>query len=680
MAIVYENGHWRSVQTAEETRTGLEKDLANLTPGELEAVKEILGSITDPGTSRGGTALFKEIGNLELKRTPVGIRQFVEDEYYLGYTCDTLYPKLLEDLERLFDGNYREVILTGSIGYGKTFIASIGICYLLYQLSCMQDPHHSFGIAKNSNITIACVSISEALAVKVAYENIATKIEASAYFREHYPFEKTKKELRFPGKVWVAARASSDSSVLGLNIISGILDEVNFMRRAGGKRVDPRFEVRDHAEVLYNAMQRRMKSRFDRKGKLPGVLFVISSKQTQDDFTTRRIKEALTDPTVFVLDYPLWSVKPEAYCSGDWFNVVVGNEATPSRILKDDEDPEEIKKALPEDCVLMEVPEDFRKDFENDLEGAICDLGGVSTVAISPFIQRREKILEAIDTSREHPFTSLVYDPSSTGNFKWGQMVQVYGDTDLDGMLRNQPILNRTAPRHVHIDTSLTNDSTGFCLGHISGWANVTRKDEDGRQYAERAPIIMVDVILKIVPPIGGEIVLGDVRRLVYQLSRHGYTITCVSLDRYQSIDGIQKLNQRGYNAMVVSVDTSLEPYKRLKDALYENRVNYYEYPPLIKELQQLQLDKVRRKVDHPYPNGSKDCSDALAGVVYTLTESSVNLPLPMMPSVAVDPEDAWLVEHQHREYAEIAGYGGEEEAVGMLPPFVCDSIDDDWN
>jgi hypothetical protein len=675
MAIDYENGHSRSVRTDEEESQLLEKDLATLNDEERKMVELILKGLEDP---KGGAALLNHISELEWKRKPVDMQTFVMDPYYLGNTCDNLYPKLMEDLTTLFEGDYQEAIFTGAIGWGKTFTASIGVCRLLYELSCMRDPHRSFGIAANSNISIVCLSVNEVLATKVAYENIATKIEASPYFQEHFPFEKTKKELRFPKKVWVAARASNDGSVLGLNVIGGLLDETNFMPRSS-KAADPRFNLKDRAEVLYNAMMRRMKSRFERKGRLPGLLFVVSSKQTHDDFTAKRITASKKEPTVFVRDYALWDVKPESYLSGDWFSVVVGNDQSPSRIVKEGEDAEILRVTLPDGSVLIEVPEDFRADFESDLEGAIRDLAGVATVAVRPYIQRREKIIEAVDPSLAHPFSVEVYDPSQPGRFYWNKMVKPVFDPSMGEVSTNRPILNPHAPRHIHIDPSLSGDATGFAMGHVSGWMEVIRRDDEGQQYPERAPEITIDFMLRIVPPTGGEIVLGDVRKLVYQLSRHGYIITCVSIDSWQSVDAIQKLNQKGFNAIQLSVDRTMGPYDQLKTALYENRLKYYRYETLVRELREVEEDRVKRKVDHPV-YGTKDVADAVAGVVSTLIENSAHMPIGLLKSIP-KTNDVWMHEHQQAALARVHGSADVSDMgeSAMLPPFLVGTGGSDW-
>jgi hypothetical protein len=702
--IEIKDGRTRSKRTKNEEIKLLSKELSQLTSDERETLELMLAELREEQEQeeqeqnedlveqvkprRGG--LFRQIASLEYKQTPVDMETFIYDKYFLGNTCDNTYPKLAKALTELFEGGYQECVLTGCIGYGKTFTASIGICRILYELSCMRDPHKSFGLAVGSNISILGLSVTEVQATKIVFENIATKINASTYFRENFPFEKTKKELRFPNGVFVASKATTDTSALGFNVISAIMDETDFMPKvAGAKANDPRFIGMDKADFIYNNLKRRMKSRFEKFGRLPGVLFVVSSKNTADAFTARRINEAKMEPDIFCLDYALWEIKPESYYQTAKFQVLAGNEQIASRILQPGE-AEKIKATLPESCVIIDVPENFRSDFESDLEKSIRDLAGIATLAISPFIQRRDKIEDAIDRTRVHPFSTPVYDATRGGMFRWDLMVQPtktrqYGER-VEKIL---PILNPNTPRHIHVDPSIRNDCLGFCMAHIHGWKDVIRRNPDTQeQYKERAPIYVVDFILKVVPPTGGEIILGDIRRIIYELTAHGYIITTVSMDQFNSADGLQQLSQKGYNAIQTSVDTTPDPYDNLKIAMYEDRLFFYDYPPLTDELRKLEQKwdaKKKRKIDHP-PRGSKDCADALAGCLYTLSQNSPSAqPLaPMRASSRISPsEDVWLEEQRQAEAAgdrSAARSISMEDYPGLLPAFLPMSSDrDPW-
>jgi len=676
--IQNQKGRSHSVRSKEDLLDELRRDVSRLNPDELETFKLLLEELQQPSIPEG-ERILDVLQGAEYEREPVDVETFIMDEYFLGKTCAGVYPKWLEALKELFSGGYNEAVFTGAIGTGKTFAASIGVCRLLYELSCLRDPCKSLGLAPGSTISIANMSVNETLARKVVFENIGAKIKASPYFSEHFKYEDTQKEMRFPKHVWLTARATTDHSVLGMNLISAILDETNFMHKNEGKKTSDgrRYGMVDQAESLYTAMKRRMKSRFEKGGKLPGMLFVVSSKQTNDDFTARRIREAINDPHVLVRDFSLWDVKPSHYSDKKFF-VLCGNESIPSRVLDEGEESRYSDELTPENCVLIEVPEDFRADFESDLEGSIRDIAGVATVSVNPYIQRRDKISVALRTDREHPFSVLVYDPSRGGSFMWDRLVDTKMVRGASGMQEPawKPRLNPDAPRHVHIDPSLRGDATGFCMSHISGYKQVLRRAEDGRQFAERAPVYTVDLVLQIVPPIGGEIVLGELRHLVYDLSAHGFMITCVSLDSWNSADTIQQMKQRGYRAEVQSVDITPEPYDNLKTALYEDRIVAYEYSPLQRELETLQEDRRgnRRKIDHP-PSGSKDIADALAGCLFTLSKRSVNQPLPIIQhsSYAQDP---WMPEQQQAVLAGMLDARLQE----TLPPIMFGtSQDDSW-
>jgi hypothetical protein len=653
--LVSKDGRTFSVRTAGELDASLKKDLASLSPDEREALRVILEEMRQQPTGPVATQfkpknaaprLLDALASSEYKTTPVDIVTFIKDPYYLGNTCDGLYPKYLNDLVDLFSGGYNESIWTGAIGIGKTFVCTIGLVRVLYEISCLKDPHKTFGLAKDTNITLACFSVNEELATKVVFENIKTKVMASPYFTEHFPVSATKKELRFPHSVWVAPRATTDTSALGLNVISAFMDEGNFLPKRG-KQSAAEAGIVDHADVIYSSLKRRMKSRFEKAGKLPGILFIASSKTTHEDFVSRRLKEAVNDPTIFVRDYALWEIKPEDYYSAEKFKVLVGNETMPSKILEPGEF-ERINGTLPENTLIIDVPEDFRHDFERDLEGAIKDIAGCSVVSVSPFIQRREKIQDAVVQDAQtygpdrHFFSKMEYDPSKGGEFIWAKAVRptaepVYGRNTVTSL---RPIINPNAMRHIHIDIGLKHDALGFCMAHVGSFKDVVRRGESG-EHLERAPIYVVDLMLRVVPPPGDEIILGDVRRLIYEISQHGYTITSVSTDSFQSTDLVQQLNQKGFNAKIVSVDTSTEPYENLKTALYEDRVFMYEHPKLLTELRQLQRDYRKRKIDHPQ-RGSKDCSDALAGVMWTLSQQQLSTPLPILRQSAAGG-DQWF-------------------------------------
>lgn len=630
---------------------------ADVVPVGLDELREIRGELGDEGV--GLTGRFR------CPRGQLFSRQRFErlcgetgykGKYAWHASSDIIWSRVREvkdvGVHEVYDLTVPEThnLVANGIVVHNTFFSSIAACRVLYELSCLKDPHKSLGISKGSDITFICLSAKEDLAIKVAFENIISKIKESQYFKDHFPFKALKKEIHFPNNIQIAARASTDSAALGLNVFSAFMDEGNFMPPMKKKDSAEKQAV-DRAKFLYDQLVRRMKSRFQKGGKLPGLMIVVSSKQTKDDFTKKRILEAKDDPTVFVRDYATWHVKPQAF-SGDWFQVLVGNELIPSKIL-DPSEVEPTREKLQDGMLIVDVPEDFRKDFEDDLEGALRDIAGVETVSISPFIQQIDKIIPCIDKNREHPFTTEEWVHGESGRMQWTKIAHQTETKDGAEIVRAwEPKFYPGSPRYVHIDISLNEDATGFAMGCITGFKHVERKDENNEKFIEPAPVIWVDLILRIKPPIGGEIDHGDVRGLVYQAQKHGFHVACVSMDQWNSVSSLQKFATKGISTEKISVDKPMDAYETLKSAIYENRVFFYKYQPLLEELKTIQKDSIKNKVDHP-PSSSKDLADALAGVVYNLTVNYKGPPMGVIKGMKkhndpVTQEQDEMVQHEN--------------------------------
>ena len=171
---------------------------------------------------------------------------------------------------------------------------------------------------------------------------------------------------------------------------------------------------------------------------------------------------------------------------------------------------------------------------------------------------------------------------------------------------------NLLFPRWVHIDLGLTGDAAGVACGYVPGFTRITRSE-----VTETLPLIKFDFTLRVPPPPGGEINFAKIRTLLYKLREEGLPIRWVSFDSYQSQDSIQILNGKGFKAGLVSMDKTSLQYDLTKTAFYDNRVELPLHERAKIEL--LSLERIAKPnkwiIDHP-PHGSKDISDAIAGVV----------------------------------------------------------------
>jgi hypothetical protein len=163
----------------------------------------------------------------------------------------------------------------------------------------------------------------------------------------------------------------------------------------------------------------------------------------------------------------------------------------------------------------------------------------------------------------------------------------------------------------VHIDLGLTSDSAGVVCGHVPRFVET----EDHVLMPE----IQIDFALRVKPPPNQEIKFYKIRTLLQKLHEAGLPITWVTFDSFQSADSIQILRTMGFATGRVSMDITLLPYTITKTAIYQGRLKCPKSERTRLELLSLEMLAKQGKIDHP-PNGSKDVSDALAGVCHGLT------------------------------------------------------------
>ena len=126
-----------------ERKARLQSEIAELTARLSPEARHIVTSEMLPQIMQSDDSpLLADMFSADYRQVPVGIREFVKDPYFLGLTLhDSLFEKILDDLEELFDGEHSEVLLSGGIGWGKTAMsAKSGLAYDLYKLSCLRRP------------------------------------------------------------------------------------------------------------------------------------------------------------------------------------------------------------------------------------------------------------------------------------------------------------------------------------------------------------------------------------------------------------------------------------------------------------------------------------------------------------------------------------------------------------
>lgn len=620
----------------QEIDDALDRDIKALVDGVDGEEKELVLKVLREARDRGGaefSASLSQVYEIDYKWRPVPIEQFLDDEFYLGQFTETLFPKWRQELCEVFapGAQYGEWLMGGSIGAGKTFTGAIATTFLVYRMSCLRDPQRYYNLAyKSGKIVFGFYSVTMTQAQDVGYDLIRSFCENTPYFKEKFDFNRRLlRRIDFNDAPISIRVGSREFHALGQNLFSMVMDEANFMQQVSKKaKHKDQSQTRGQAEKIYNATVKRLKSRYIRPGGVvPGMMVLISSKQDQQAFLERRKKEAESEIAarrVRVSEFAVWAVRPKERFTAPRFYVEVGDRLYPSRLLKA-KSRDAAQREARADSEVLEVPGEFRPEFERDTEQALRDLGGVATFGLTPLFRERARIHKCTEgVEWAHPFTREEVTLSDLDDVLLDQYF-VPGAVFRTVNSRYVPRIDPHMPRTVHFDIAFTGDAMGIACGHVHDMVKTTRKNEDGTAYEDRVPVVYLDFVLRIRPPSRGEIPLAKVRSFLQNLRSMGMPIAYATADDYQSRDNLQVLRSLGFQTLKISMDRTDEQYLTMRNAVYEGRARYYKHARLIKEMENLERNLDELKVDHPAvfadgDPGSKDVADAACGVVWLCT------------------------------------------------------------
>ena len=478
-------------------------------------------------------------------------------------------------------------MITGGIGIGKTTVASIVLPYLCHWVLCLKDPQDFFGLLPGSRIAFMQMSTSEKQALEVVFGDIKARVQHSPWFQAKYPFDPNfKNQIRFSKEIWIIPGDSAETTFEGYNILGGILDEADSHKVTSNK---------DYAEQGYDTISNRITSRFQDRG----FLLVIGQMKKSVGFAAKKFEEFKGKANAYAVRLAIWDSMGDDFYRDDngevkkFFYDVKTKQIIPNGVA-----------TLTGADRFLQIPELYREQFETNPEKALKDLAGIPPAVSDPFISLTNKI----DAARD----------------RW---VNRYGGLDSpvlpNGRIAEWFVAKDSIRRVGHIDIaySAEGDALGFAMAHVPEMV-----ERDG----ERKPYIVVDMLMRMKAPPGGEIFLADVRQMIYSLrGDRKFRLDMITMDGFQSTDTRQQLERRRFSVDMVSVDKQVLPYHDLREAIYEDRIDFPPYlvdirrdsgtervEILVKELSEL-MD-MGTKIDHPV-GGSKDVADCVAGVTFTL-------------------------------------------------------------
>ena len=592
----------------------------NLTPEEKELAIQILKQMSADGKSD----ILENLKYSDFEEIPVDIMTFISEDQYLGrglwirdeFTGErkcTVFPYWIEKLQDIFPDNlttkYNTLILTGSIGLGKSFIAVICQLYLLYRMLCLKDPYTYYGLQPIDKITFSMLNVTLEAAQGVGWDKMQQLLQSSDWFmaRGNLNASRTNPQWQPPKGIELVF-GSSNRHVVGRALFSNFSDEVNF---GIGNNVE---KQKAKLKKMISQIDARMISRFGKGTYLPTMNIIASSKDSEQAFMESYIemKRQNESKTTLIIDEPQWVVRNDKGSPNDpgSFYVAIGNKFLAHELLPVDATEAEVEAYREKGYVMLKVPPIYREAFEDNLDLALTDNAGISTSSSTKYISGVRLNQTKLD-SYQNPFTKDVIEVGNSPE----DYLQYANFFDLSRV----STVDKSRPLFIHLDMSLSGDKTGIAGVWITG------KRNSGSADASKELEFKLAFSVSIKAPKGFQISFEKNRNFIRWLRDSGFAIKGVSSDTFQSAQIQQQLKADGFNTKILSVDRVdsdkvCKPYAFLKSAIYEMHVKLYKKCDLLTE----ELTSLERlsdgHIDHP-KNFSKDQADAFCGALYLASE-----------------------------------------------------------
>jgi hypothetical protein len=606
------------------------------------------------------------IWRLDFQRQPVQIGQFLDDPYYLGEVHlplegenEGIWPAWKTALVKDFDlhSKIHNLVITGSLGIGKTTMMVTLILYRLYIATCLKSPQNFFGLSRGARIFYVILSVTKEAVKDTAFGDAMNFMAQSPYFREECKYDPDQQYsgFRIPlrnslpngmvSNLFITAGSKSQHAI-GRNIVCVGMDEGNF-------RLEENPDLT--AYELYDQVRTRISNRFQKvAGFLPALSVIASSASDESSFTEKVIGEivnANNPKTQLVYRHAIYHIKRHAITLlGWWFKVAYGLKNMEPFILEGlyNEDGSQIPAGEirqkdtgePITCTRHEeppngastelVPGDHLEAFRRNCRAQLQNLSGISTGGSHRLFPSTVDIEWCIEQSvREgvpDPLTrgmAILPISSEDNKYIWDYLDHKSFLTMVQS--RILPIRHPQNLRYAHLDLA-TQSMCGLAVCHLVGNQLVTGLVKDGEPFSEYRLVVEYDFIITITAGREKPINLEKVQRFFFWLrDMCGYRFGLITADMFQSEMPLQGLEARGFEVDKLSVDRDKTVYNAWKMGFEERRIRLMRSNQMIREAESLlEMDK---KYDHP-PDGSKDTSDASAGAFFNAVNSEEKLTL----------------------------------------------------
>ncbi len=556
---------------------------------------------------------------------PVSLSVFVQDKAFLGNPAlsavqydavrhiervyyPSLYPEMAAEFEsgdqpgRLFVGPasawrseayWSEPIrminfasLQWGKGSGKDHICRVASMRIAYLLMCLRSPQDYYGMPEQDTIHLLNVASSSGQAQQAFFLPITRAVRRGWFMDRCEPRQNL---ISFEKNVEAISGHSDAETQEGLNLMLGIADEIDAFRskkEMAPRRAATSREPTKSAEGILKMLRTSGATRFPQTFKNVRISFPRYLGSTIQRLTAEAREDIknLGAASRHYVSGPLatWEVNPR-----------------------------------------VEGPESFADDYREDPVMARAMYECRPARAVNPYFRNKQAVDSCFRARQRLPVVvSYETEIGQIGDDGERSEVWIPKYHFAEDFF---PV--RGAQYAMHADMAVTGDRAGIAMAHVVRFSEheITAEDEDGAPHTmlERRPHVKVDFCVSYTADASArparEIQIRWARQLAFELMRRGFNIRRFTFDGFQSLDSMQILQTKGIEAEKVSTDLHEDPWRNLRDLMYEGRLDVPrlegEETFLLRE-ELLSLTRIPNgRIDHP-AGGSKDEADALACAV----------------------------------------------------------------
>lgn len=623
-----------------DKKVGTREDFIELNYEDINKALQLL--LSDPKLTPSQKKYFIENAwRIQYEHKPPTPEEFLSPKW-IGQVADKIYPHTREVFLAFLDPTspYRVLALSTCIGFGKSFISTLIVLYIILHLSYMKSPKKHYGINVAGSMVVALLSFTQVKAKQLLLQPFYQMISASPIFEackleDQLPKKQSSIEpghiayttagrmgaFQFAKDIHIAT-VSERADLLGLNIIAGIASEISFWIKKGVSIED--------IWGSFNDLRSRINNRFG--GRYLTATILDSSPY---DLNLSPIDkwiykgEATKEKDVLVINAKHWDVFPVMTKYPIWiktketFPVFRGDGARPPKIITSEA---ERSAFSPEE--IYDIPIDLKPLMESDMEKTIKDYCAWPTGADTKLIQDFNKIEKSFSFQLQNIYTHIVVSSDQPPEKLIWNMIRDQFFICYDNK-RFEFYRAPYAKRYLHLDLSESNDMACIGMCHL--------------ELNKHGKYILVFDFTILIHPGKGRINLDAITEFLLDLRREGnINIRKVTSDQYQSATMHQRLQRENINAGKLSVDRDPSIYKVVLSWLLNERLkvgkNIYVKNNW-KSLVEVVSEKGHRKIDHVKSSksttsndgadwkksvmgfGAKDATDTIAGAGYAAIE-----------------------------------------------------------